>query len=200
MTFFAAGHETTAVALAWTWYLLSQHPEAEARLDEELTTVLAGRTPTYEDLERLPYTRMVFEETLRLFPPAHAISRQALADDEVGGHQIRRGTVVTISPYVTHRNPRLWEAPARFEPERFTPARVRARPRYAYLPFGAGPRACVGSAFAMMEGRLVLAMLAGRYRLRLAPGHPVEALGRITLKPRYGLRMVLEPRAGERDG
>ena len=131
---------------------------------------------------------------MRLFPPAYSLMRVALADDEIGGHAIRAGTLVTISPYVTHRNPRLWEDPLRFDPERFTPDRVKARHRFAYLPFGGGPRICIGRGFAMTEACLVLATIARAYRLRVAPGHRVEAYGRITLRPRYGLPMTLERR------
>ena len=149
---------------------------------------------TFADVDALSYTRMVIEESMRLFPPAFAFSRAALADDEVGGHPISAGSVVTISPYVTHRNPRLWEDPLRFDPERFTADRVSARHRFAYLPFGGGPRICIGRGFAMMEACLVLATIARTYRLRLVPGHKVEAHGRITLRPRYGLRMTLERR------
>ena len=195
MTLFGAGHETTAVALTWTWYLLSQHPDVERRLHEELDRALGGRTPTWDDLNRLPYTRMVFEEAMRLYPPAFTMHRTALADDEIDGYKIRAGALITISPYVTHRNPKLWENPQRFDPERFTPEKVKARHRYAYLPFGAGPRVCIGNSFAMMAGRLTLATLARSYHLRLVPGHAVEAQGRITLRPRHGMRMTLKTRA-----
>ena len=200
VTLFAAGHETTAVALTWTWYLLSSHPAIERRLHAEVDAVLAGRAPRFEDLEVLRYTRMVLEEAMRLFPPAYAFNRVARADDEVplaaGEHRrIRAGTLVTISPYVLHRKAALWPDPLRFEPERFTPAQVEKRHRYAYLPFGGGPRICIGNGFAMMEGCLILAAVAQAFRLRLVPGHRVEAVGHITLRPRGGLSMLLEPRA-----
>jgi cytochrome P450 len=189
-----AGHETTAQALAWTWYLLSQHPQAEAKLHEELANVLAGRTPRHEDLADLRYTRMVIEESMRLYPPAHTLAHQSVAPDELLGHRIPAGATVLIVPWLLHRKPSLWENPDRFEPERFLPERSAARPRFAYIPFGDGPRVCIGAAFAMEEALLVLAMIAQRYRLHLKPGHPVEPQGLITLRPRYGLRMLLERR------
>ena len=153
-----------------------------------------GRTPRYEDLAKLPYTRMVIEESMRLYPPAHTFGRSPIADDEVLGHRIPAGAEVLIVPWLLHRKPSLWENPDRFDPERFAPERVAARPRFAYLPFGAGPRICIGAAFAMAEAMLILATIAQRYRLRLKPGHPVEPQGLITLRPRYGLRMMLESR------
>ena len=194
VTIFMAGHETTALALTWTWYLLALHPAAEARLHGELAAVLGGRAPGHDDLAKLPYTRMVIEEAMRLYPPAHTISREATDADSVGGHRIAPGTVILIAPWVVHRHRRLWETPERFDPERFAPARSAARPRYAYLPFGAGPRICIGAAFAMAEAMLVLATLAQRCRLRLAAGHRVEPQGLITLRPRTGMTMTVEPR------
>ena len=194
VTIFMAGHETTAQALAWTWYLLSQHPAAEAKLHEELAAVLAGRTPRHEDLAQLRYARMVIDESMRLYPPAHTLGREATAPDEVLGHRIPAGATVLIVPWMLHRKPALWEHPDRFEPERFSPERAAARPRYAYIPFGAGPRICIGAAFAIEEALLILATIAQRYRLHLKPGHPVEPQGLITLRPRYGLPMRLERR------
>ncbi len=194
MTLFAAGHETTGVALTWIWYLLSQHPAVEDQLHTELARVLQGRAPDVNDLDNLPYTRMVVEEAMRLFPPAFAISRVAVSDDLIGGHRIRAGTLVTISPYLIHRNPKVWPDPTRFEPERFAPERASGRHRFSYLPFGGGPRICVGNNLAMMEVRILLAVIAQAFRLRLAPGHRIEAQGRVTLRPRYGMRMTIEPR------
>jgi len=194
VTIFMAGHETTAQALAWTWYLLSQHPAAEAKLHAELANVLAGRTPRHDDLADLDYTRMAIEESMRLYPPAHTLAREPIVDDEVLGHRIPPGATVLIVPWLLHRKPSLWERPDRFQPERFSSERAAARPRFAYIPFGAGPRICIGAAFAMEEAMLILATLAQRYRLRLKPGHPVEPLGLITLRPRYGLRMILQRR------
>ena len=194
VTIFMAGHETTAQALSWTFYLLSQHPDVERKLHDELATVLAGRTPHSEDLAQLRYTRMVIEESMRLFPPAYIIGRQPVGDDEVLGHRIPAGSAVLILPWLLHRKPALWEDPDRFDPERFAPERAARRPRFAYMPFGAGPRICIGGAFAMAEAMIILAAIAQRYRLRLKPGYPVEPQGLITLRPRHGLRMTLERR------
>jgi cytochrome P450 len=195
VTIFMAGHETTSQALSWTWYLLSQHPAAERKVHDELNAVLGGRAPRYEDIADLRYTRMVIEESMRLYPPAHTFGRQPIKPDEVLGYRIPAGAEVLVMPWLLHRKPSLWENPERFEPERFSPERVAARPRFAYLPFGAGPRICIGAAFAMTEAVLILATIAQHYRLRLKPGHPVEPQGLITLRPRYGLRMTLERRS-----
>ena len=194
VTIFMAGHETTAQALSWTFYLLSQHPDVEGKLHDELAAVLAGRTPRYEDLARLRYTRMVIEESMRLFPPAHTIGRQPVDNDEVLGHRIPAGSTVLIHPWLLHRKPALWEDPDRFDPERFAPERTAKHPRFAYIPFGAGPRICIGAAFAMAEAIIILATIAQCYRLRLKPGCPVEPQGLITLRPRHGLQMTLERR------
>jgi|HubBroStandDraft_1064217.scaffolds.fasta_scaffold11198_5 cytochrome P450 len=194
VTIFMAGHETTALALTWTWYLLSQHPAAEAKLHAELDQVLGGRPPRHEDLAKLPYTRMVIEEAMRLYPPAHTLSRTAVKEDVVSGHRIRPGAQIFIVPWLLHRNPKLWDRPDRFEPERFAPERAASRHRFAYIPFGAGPRICIGAAFAMAEAMLLLATIAQRYRLRLKPGFAVEPQGLITLRARYGMRMLLERR------
>jgi cytochrome P450 len=191
VTIFMAGHETTALALTWTWYLLSQHPAAEARLHAELGAVLAGRPPRHEDLAHLPYARMVIEESMRLYPPAHTISRQAVGEDVVLGHRVPPGAAIIMAPWLLHRKPALWDNPQRFDPERFSPERSAGRHRFAYIPFGAGPRICIGMAFAMAEAVLILATIAQRYRLRLKPGHPVEPQGLITLRPRHGMRMHL---------
>jgi cytochrome P450 len=194
VTIFMAGHETTSLALSWTWYLLSQHPAIEARLYDELTDVLGGREPRYDDIANLRYARMVIEESMRLYPPAHTIGRQPIAADEILGHRIPAGAEVLIMPWLIHRKPSLWENPDRFDPERFAPERAAERPRFAYIPFGAGPRICIGAVFAMTEAILILAAIAQRYRLHLKAGHPVEPQGLITLRPRHGLRMTLERR------
>lgn len=194
VTIFMAGHETTALALTWTWYLLSQHPQAEARLHAELASTLGGRAPRHEDLPRLVYTRMVIEEAMRLYPPAHTLSRTAVGADEVLGRPIPKGSQILIVPWLLHRNPRLWQDPERFDPGRFAPERAASRPRFGYVPFGAGPRVCIGSAFAMTEAMLILATIAQRYRLRLKPGFPVEPQGLITLRARHGMGMILERR------
>jgi cytochrome P450 len=191
LTIFVAGHETTANALSWTWHLLARHPEAEAKMRAELTEVLGGRAPSFADLPDLKYTRMVFEEAMRLYPPAHAITRTALKEDWIGGVRIPPGAVLTINIYVTHRNPTLWPEPERFDPERFTPEAIAARPRFAYLPFGGGPRVCIGSGFAMAEAQVILATLAQRHRLRSAPGREVEPIGLVTLRPKDGVWMSL---------
>jgi cytochrome P450 len=195
VTIFMAGHETTSQALSWTWYLLSQHPAVEARLHDELAAVLGGRPPRYEDIANLPYARMVIEESMRLYPPAHTFGREPIADDEILGHRIPAGADVLVLPWLLHRKPQLWENPERFDPERFLPERTAERPRFAYLPFGGGPRICIGAAFAMTEAMLILATIAQHYRLHLKPGHPVEPQGLITLRPRYGMQMILERRS-----
>jgi cytochrome P450 len=190
VTIFMAGHETTAQALTWTWYLLSLHPAVEARLDEELRAVLKGRTPQYEDIAQLRYTRMVIEESMRLYPPAHTMAREPIAADVVLGRRIPAGAIVLVAPWLLHRKASLWHEPHRFDPDRFT----TEPPRFSYIPFGAGQRICIGAAFAMTEAILILAMIAQHYRLRLKPGHPIEPQGLITLRPRYGMPMVLERR------
>ncbi|HEY7269888.1 MAG TPA: cytochrome P450, partial [Dehalococcoidia bacterium] len=194
MTVFLAGHETTANALTWTWFLLSRHPEAENCLHDELDRVLAGRTPTFADLRELPYSRMVLEEALRLYPPAWAVGRYALDEDEVGGIRVPRGSQLVMSAFVTHRHPHFWERPRDFDPERFTPERSEGRPRFAYFPFGGGPRQCIGSDFAMIEAQLALAAIAQRYTLRLVPGQSVEPEPLVTLRPRNGMMMYLRAR------
>ena len=194
LTLLLGGHETTAAALTWTWYLLSQHPEVERRLHAELGTVLAGQLPTVEHLDALPYTRMVIQEAMRLYPPAFGFTRFATASDEIGGYPISANSVMFLSAYCTHRHPTFWEEPDVFDPERFTPERSAGRPRFAYFPFGGGPRQCIGNAFAMMEAQLVLATVAQRYSLRLLPGHPVEPKVLLTMQPRYSMPMTLHPR------
>ncbi|MCC5670892.1 cytochrome P450 [Nostoc sp. CHAB 5784] len=193
MTIFTGGFETSAAVLAWTWYLLSLHPKVESRLQDELKSVLNERTPTLEDLPNLKYTRMVLEESMRLYPGAWVYTRTNLQADEVGGYHIPANSVIMISPYVTHRLPAFWENPEDFDPERFTKEQAAARPRYAYYPFGGGPRQCIGEIFAMTEMQLIVAMVAQKYRLHLVPGHPVEEEPMFTLRPRHGILMTLEP-------
>ena len=187
MTIFLAGHETTANALAFAWYLLATHPEVEARLHEELRDVLGGRPPEHADLVRLRYTRMVFEETLRLYPPAYAIGRAATGTDSIGGVTVPKGAAITIYTYVLHRNPALWPDPERFDPERFAPERAAGRHRFAYLPFGGGPRICIGQGFAMAEAMIVIASVAQRFRFSLVPGRSVQPIGLLTLRPKDGV-------------
>ncbi|HST50505.1 MAG TPA: cytochrome P450 [Pyrinomonadaceae bacterium] len=195
MTLFLAGHETTANALTWCFYLLAQNPEAEARLHEELDTVLeVGRAPVVEDVPSLRYTEMVVAETMRLFPPAYAIGRLALEDHEVGGYFIPKGALVLVSQYVMHRDPRFFPCPTAFDPARFTTEAKEARPQFAYFPFGGGPRRCIGEGFAWTEAVLMLATLARRWRLRLAPGQTIERQPRITLRPKSSVLMKLERR------
>ncbi len=195
MTILLAGHETTATLLTWIWALLALHPEVEARLHTELDTTLQGITPGIADLPRLPYTRMVIDEALRLYPPAFIFHRRAEQADLVGGYHIPAGTMITVSPYATHRHPDFWEQPDQFIPERFDPAQDAQRPRFAYFPFGGGPHLCIGNNFALTEAQLVLATLAQRYRLRLLPGFKVEPELHITLRVRGGLPAIIERRS-----
>ena len=190
VTIFMAGHETTAQALTWTWYLLALHPAVEAKLNDEVNAVLDGRTPHHEDIAKLRYTRMVIEESMRLYPPAHTMAREPVAADEILGYRIRPGSIVLISPWLLHRKASLWREPHRFDPDRF----VTEPQRFSYIPFGAGQRICIGAGFAITEAILILAMIAQRYRLRLKPDHPIEPQGLITLRPRYGMPMTLERR------
>src|SRR5688572_1535911 len=194
MTLFLAGHETTSNALTWTWYLLSQHPAVEARLHDEVDRVLGDRRATADDLASLPYTRMVLSESMRLYPPAYAIGRRALEDYEVRGIMISRGSLVVVSPLVTHRDARWFPDPERFDPERWTPEAQGTRPRFSYFPFGGGTRMCIGDQFAWTEGMLLLTTLAQRWRAELAAGQRVAMKPMITLRPRYGMRMVLRRR------
>ncbi len=194
MTIFLAGHETTANALTWTWYLLSQHPDVEGRVHAELDQVLDGRPAGAEDLSRLGYTWRVLAESMRLYPPAWVIGRRAIADYEVANYRVPKGSIVLVSQWVMHRDPRFFPDPGRFDPDRWTDEARAARPRLAYFPFGAGPRICIGEQFAWMEGVLLLATLARRWRPRLAPGHRVGLQPSITLRPLGGMKMVLEPR------
>ena len=195
MTMFLAGHQTTATALTWTFWLLDRHPAVHEHLREEIVQVLGGRPPAFADLGRLPYLGCVLDEVLRLYPPIWRLSRQALGEDAVGGYHVPSGCVVLLSPWLTHRNPAYWPDAERFDPDRFLPKHGVGRPRFAYFPFGGGPRTCIGNSFALMEARLILARVLQRYRLRLVPGHVVEVEPRITLRPRGGLPMMLEPAA-----
>jgi cytochrome P450 len=191
MTLLLAGHETTAMSLSWTLYLLSLHPAVRRAVEEEARAVLGQRRPGAEDLPRLRVTRMVLEESMRLYPPAWLITRSVTADDEIGGYRIPAGTGVLLSPYVTHRDPALWDNPEGFDPERFAPERAEdaARPRYAYFPFGGGPHLCIGAGFAMMEAAIILATIARSLRLDLVPGRPVEVQPLVTLRPKAGIWM-----------
>ena len=174
MTLFLAGHETTANALTWTWYLLSRHPEVEARFHEELRTVLAGRAPTFADIPNLRYTEMVLSESMRLYPPAWAIGRRAIQEMRIFNYVVPKNSICLLCPYTMHRHERYWPDPERFDPERFSPEGKQDRPRFAYFPFGGGPRVCIGERFAWMEGVLVLATIGQKWRFRLAPGQVVR--------------------------
>ncbi len=194
MTIFLAGHETTANALTWTWYLLSQHPDVEARLHAEVDAALAGRKAGFDDLPLLPYTRMVLAESMRLYPPAWAIGRRAINSFKARDFTIPERSVVLMSQYITHRDPRFFPDPERFDPERWTAEAQPSRPKFSYFPFGGGSRVCIGEQFAWMEGILLVATLAQQWKMRLVPGHPVDIQPLITLRPRHGMRMRVERR------
>ncbi len=195
MTLLLAGHETTANALTWTWYLLSQHPEVEERLHEELESVLGDRLPTPEDTPRLRYTEMVFAESMRLYPPAWIIGRMALQEEEIGGFVIPRGGLVLASPYLMHHDRRYFPDPEVFDPSRFSPEARAACPKFAYFPFGGGARGCIGEGFAWMEGVLLIATLAQRWRMRSLATKPIPLQPVITLRPRQAVPMRLSSRA-----
>jgi cytochrome P450 len=194
MTLLLAGHETVASTLTWTWYLLTQHPEAEEHLHAEVDQVLAGRLPTMEDLPQLSYTRMVLEEAMRLYPPIWQLMRRAIQDDEIDGYHIPAGSYILWSPYISHRHPDFWEKPEQFYPEHFSPEHAAKRPRYASMPFGSGPRICVGNTFAMTEMQLVLTTVVQRYRVSLTPGYYVEPEPLLSLRPKNGVFISIERR------
>ncbi|NNH71122.1 cytochrome P450 [Nocardia uniformis] len=198
LTFMLAGHETTANALSWMWYLLALNPQARARLLDEVDTVLDGRRPTVADVSRLPWTTACFQEAMRYFSPAWVIPRVAVEDDVIGRHRIRRGTTVIMPTHHIHHDPRWWTDPEEFDPSRFLPGAGKGRPRSAYLPFGGGKRICIGSSFALMESVLITAMLSQKYVFDLVPGHPVEPEATLTLRPRDGLRMIARRREIQR--
>jgi enediyne biosynthesis protein E7 len=196
MTLMAAGHETTSNALCWTFLLLARHPDIESRLREEYSRVLGGRAAQMEDLPQLPLTRMVLEESMRLYPPAWAFARQAIAEDEIGGYTIAKGAYVLMFPATTHRHPDFWERPDIFDPERFAPERAAGRHRFAYFPFGGGPRVCIGNQFALTEAQLILATVLSRCQLRLLPGVALVPEPLITLRPRGKLLMTVSRKEG----
>ena len=195
-TIFAAGHETTANALTWAWLLLSEHPEVGEKLEAELDAVLGGRPPTSADLPSLHYTRQVFEETLRLYPPVPALVRRVVRPTTLDGYEIPASSRALISIYSIHRHPDLWLGPTRFDPERFSPERKASHHDLAYIPFGAGQHKCIGNNLALIEGTLLLAMIAQRYEFGLVPGCPVEREVAVTMRPRKGLYVKLRPRLG----
>jgi cytochrome P450 len=193
MTIFLAGHETTANTLSWTLYLLSKNPEAEKKLHQELDQVIGSRAPSPDDFMKLTYTQNVIWESLRLFPPAYVIGREAIEDVAVGDYLLKKGEMILMSQYVMHRNPLYFEQPHSFIPERFNNHYMKTLPPYAFFPFGGGPRVCIGNHFALMEAVLVLACIAKRYRVKLILGHhTVRPQPLITMRPKHGLQMLIE--------
>jgi cytochrome P450 len=201
MTLFLAGHETTAIALSWACYLIAQNPHIEKKLAEELRAVLGDRVPAPEDLPRLRYTEMVFKEAMRLYPAVWGIGRRAVNACDLGGYRVPAASNIFILQWRTQRDPRFFPDPERFDPERWRedPVRSGKIPRFAYFPFGGGSRVCVGAAFAMMEATLLLAMIQQKYHLEVVPGHPIEVFASVTLRPKYGIRVIPHRRnAGEK--
>jgi cytochrome P450 len=194
MTFLLAGHETTALTLSWTWHLLGQNPDVEQKLHAELDRVLEGRTPNFSDLQKLPYTERVIKESMRLYPPAWGVARTVIKEFELGGYRIPAGANVVMSTWVMHRDPRYFPEPEQFDPERWLPEKAQKLPKFAYFPFGGGPRQCIGAAFAMMEATLLLATIAQRFQFRAEPGQIVTPTPSFTLRPKQGIRMRLEKR------
>ena len=194
ITLFLAGHETTASTLSWTWWLLARHPAVEAKLHAELDAVLGDRAPTLDDLPKLRYTGHVITESLRLYPAAWGMARLAVEDHEIAGYAVTKGMGVAMAQWVVHRDPRWYDAPEEFRPERWEADLLKRLPRFAYFPFGGGPRQCIGNAFALMEAALILATIARKFRLPLVANHPVVPLASITLRPRHGVRVTLESR------
>jgi cytochrome P450 len=194
MTLFLAGHETTANALAWTWFLLAQNPAAESKLIDELKSVIGDRTPDASDVSKLPYTEAVVKESMRLYPPVYAFSRRVLADATIGGYHVPAGSAVIMSQWVLHRDERWWDAPQEFRPERWLDGHAKPRPDYAYFPFGAGPRGCIGNLFAMLEAMLAIATIAPRYRVELPAPEKVKPWPSVTLRPASGIPAVIHRR------
>ena len=198
LTLFVAGHETTSNALTWTWYLLSQHPDIEARMHAEIDTVLGGRAPSLSVLKQLPYVEMVLKESMRMLPPVWSLNARAVTEDtHIGPYRVKKGEWIFVSPYAIQRNSRLYPEPLRFDPERFSPENEKEMDRYAYLPFGAGPRVCIGQSFAMMEAHLILAAIGQRYRFELMPDQKIDLNARITLSNKGGMHMRLVDRKQE---
>lgn len=195
MTLFLAGHETTALTLAWSWYLLGKHPEIDRKFHAELDEVLSGREPTMADLPRLKYTEQIARESMRLYPPAYGLGREAIDDCEIGGYRVPAGTQVFMFQWITQRDRRFYNRPAEFQPERWTEDFEARLPKYAYFPFGGGPRACIGASFAMMEIILVLATIGQKFRLELVPDHPVEIYPAMSLRPKDGVKVSVRNRA-----
>ncbi|MCU1308429.1 MAG: hypothetical protein JWN45_3124 [Acidobacteriaceae bacterium] len=192
LTFLLAGHETTALALSWTWHLLGQHPEVERKLHQELDHVLDGRVPIFSDLPALTYTERVIKESMRLYPPAWSLARTVVSDFELRGYRIPSGANVVMSQWIMHRNPTYFPDPDKFDPDRWLQERSQKLPRFAYFPFGGGPRQCIGTAFAMMEATLLLATIAQQFRLHPVPDHSVVLIPSFTLRPKYGIKVTLQ--------
>ncbi|MBX7080945.1 MAG: cytochrome P450 [Nannocystaceae bacterium] len=192
MTLFLAGHETIATATSWTFMLLHQHPEIAARMREEATRVLGGRTPGFDDLPQLPYTGQVIDEAMRLYPPVWIVERQALAPDQIGPWHVPKGTIVAVSPWLMHRHPELWPDPLRFDPERFAPGQLGERAKLAYLPFGAGPRVCIGNHFALMEAKIILATVVQRFAIAVDDPASIRLEPKVTLRPEGGMKGRLQ--------
>ena len=197
ITLFLAGHETTANTLSWTWWLLAQNPAVEAKLHAELRTLLGGRAPSLDDLPKLVYTNHIITESMRLYPPAWGTARTAIEDHEIAGYAVPKGSGVSFAQWTVHRDARWYDAPEEFRPERWEGDLLKRNPKFAYFPFGGGPRQCIGNSFALMETALTLATIAQQYRFRLVKGHPVVPLASITLRPRYGIRVVMESRSAK---
>jgi cytochrome P450 len=198
ITLFLAGHETTASTLSWAWWLLAQNPTVEAKLHAELDGVLGDRLPTLDDLPKLIYTGHVITESLRLYPAAWGLARLVVEDHEIAGYPVTKGMGVAMAQWVVHRDPRWYDAPEEFRPERWEDDLMKRLPRFAYFPFGGGPRQCIGNTFAVMEATLILATIARKFRLRLVANHPVTPLASITLRPRHGVRVIVEARQGNK--
>lgn len=195
LTFLIAGHETTALALTWTWHLLAQHPEVEQKLHHELDRVLGGRVPQFSDLPALTYTERVIKESMRLYPPAWSLARTVISDFDLRGYRIPAGANVVMSQWIMHRHPAYFSDPEKFDPDRWSGEQARKLPRFAYFPFGGGPRQCIGSSFAMMEAILLVATIAQNFQLHGVQGHPVVLVPSFTLRPKYGMCMTLEGRS-----
>jgi cytochrome P450 len=194
MTIFLAGYETITNTLTWTWYLLSQHPEIERKFHQELDEALEGRLPSMEDLSRLPYTQMVLTESMRLYPAAWMIARETMDDCEIGGHSIPAGSVLFMCPFTIHRMPVYFPEPEKFMPERWARGLKESIPRFAYFPFGGGPRQCIGEAYALMEAQLLMATIGQKWKLKMQAGRPVKIQANVTIRPQYGMKMLLERR------
>jgi cytochrome P450 len=199
MTLFLAGHETTALTLAWSWYLLGTHPEAEKKFHAELDRVLGGRPPTAADLPRLKFTEQIAKESMRLYPPAYGLGREAINDCEICGYHVPKGTQVFLFQWATQRDSRFYDEPEAFRPERWTEEFVERLPKYAYFPFGGGPRVCIGASFAMMEIILCLATIGQKFRLEIDQDHPVSIFPAMSLRPKDGIKVVVRSRQVDRE-